>query len=592
MKFLTTLIAGLSAPDTETSLRALLRLAVTLVIAVVAFSLGFHVLMAWEGRDFSWWSSVYWTLVTMSTLGYGDITFDSDVGRMYSLVVLFVGAILILVMLPFTFIQVVYLPWRAATRRAGAPRRLPESVSGHVVIAGLEPVGEALIDRLTAADVPYAVLVDDVEHGLALHDAGFQVAVGSFDDPATYRHVRAQHAAMVFTARADTANTNVAFTVREVADQPLVVATAHSADAVDILELAGCDSVLELGQLVGQAFARRILAPTAHSSVIANLEGLVIAETSAAGTELVGRTLTELGLRRRFGVSVVGVWDRGELHPATPERRVEDISILVLAGTKEQLAAYDAACAPLPPGARTADGSPNGATGPVVILGGGRVGRAAAAALHRAGSPFRIVEKDPQKIRDDHEYVLGDAADLTVLRRAGIDDAPAIVVTTHDDDMNLYLTLYCRRLRPHAEILGRVTLERNLSTMYRAGADFVLSYASTGAAEAWNQLREDSTLLLAEGLVVFRMPTPPALVGRTLREAHIPRATGCYVVGIVDDSVVETDLDLDAPLPHDVRMVLISTQRGEARFLRRYVAGNRRDGLARWWARLRGRRQW
>ena len=33
-----------------------------------------------EGREFSWWTSVYWTLVTMSTLGFGDIVFTSDLG--------------------------------------------------------------------------------------------------------------------------------------------------------------------------------------------------------------------------------------------------------------------------------------------------------------------------------------------------------------------------------------------------------------------------------------------------------------------------------------------------------------------------------
>jgi voltage-gated potassium channel len=128
VKFLTTLIAGLSAPDNEASVRALVRLSGLIVGAVALFSVGFHAIMAFEGRDYSWWTSVYWTLVTMSTLGYGDITFLSDLGRMYSLVVLFAGAILILVMMPFTFIQVVYLPWRSAMRRAGAPRELPASI--------------------------------------------------------------------------------------------------------------------------------------------------------------------------------------------------------------------------------------------------------------------------------------------------------------------------------------------------------------------------------------------------------------------------------------------------------------------------------
>lgn len=584
MKFLTTLIAAMSAPDNEASVRALVRLVAILVVSVALFSIGFHVLMAYEGRDFSWWTSVYWTLVTMSTLGYGDITFVSDLGRMYSLVVLFAGAILILVMLPFTFIQVVYLPWRAATRRASAPRSLPESMSGHVIIAGLDPVGEALIDRLTAAGTPYTLLVDDVEEGLGLHDQDFRVAVGAYDDPTTYRRIRADQSAMLFTARPDTTNTNIAFTLREVTDRPTVIATAVDADSVDIIELAGADRVLQLGELLGGAFARRILSTSAEGSILARFENLVIAEASAAGTELVGRSLLELGLRRRFGVTVVALWDRGSLQMATPQHEVQETTILLLAATEEQLDAYNESVAPDVDGVSARGGD----QGHVVIIGGGRVGRATAAALDAAATPFRVVERLPERIPDDQRWIRGDAADRETLRRAGIEQASAVAITTHDDDTNLFLTLYCRKLRPHVEILGRVTVDRNLSTMHRAGADFVLSYASAGATEVWNSLRGDSTVLLAEGLVMFRVTVPQQLTRQPLRETHIPRETGCYVVGVGRGGEIRTDIDLDEPLPRDSQIILIGTDEGEERFLRTYVSGDDDRSIG-WPFRLPGR---
>jgi voltage-gated potassium channel len=582
VKFLTTLIAAMSAPAAEGSMRALLRLVGVLFVSVLLFSIGFHEVMELEGREFSWWSSVYWTVVTMTTLGYGDITFESDLGRMYSLVVLLAGAVLILILLPFTFIQVVYLPWRAATRQAGAPRRLPEDTSGHVILTELEPVTDALIDRLEAAGVPYALVVDDVDRGVTLHDAGYRVAVGGLDDPETYRAVRADRAAMLFTAQPDETNTNIVFTWREVAEDALVVATAKSADAVDILELVGSDRVLQLEEVLGQAFARRILAPTARSSVVATFEDLVVAEASATGTELVGRSLQELGFRRRFGLSVIGVWDRGTLHAATPELVVDERAILVLVGTREQIERYDIEAE------RGADPSARPhLDGPVVILGGGRVGRAAARALREAGTEVCIVERRPDRVRGDASYVVGDAADREVLRRAGIDRAPAVVITTHDDDTNIYLTLYCRRLRPDVEILGRVTSDRNLSTMHRAGADLVLSYASTGATEVWNVLRgDDSTLLLAEGLLLFRAPVSDRLAGRPLRETDIRPATGCTVVGIRQNGRTRTDIGPDTVLPADAAVVLLGDDEAEERFLRRYVSSDQR-GLSRVWRRLR-----
>jgi voltage-gated potassium channel len=142
----------------------------------------------------SWWSSVYWTVVTMTTLGFGDITFESDLGRMYSVLVLLTGSLLILVMLPFTFIQYVYVPWRDAMPRASAPRELPASMEGHVILTGLEPMEHVLIDRARSTGVPYVVLVEDLEHALALNDQGYRVMVGALDDPETYRGVRASQA--------------------------------------------------------------------------------------------------------------------------------------------------------------------------------------------------------------------------------------------------------------------------------------------------------------------------------------------------------------------------------------------------------------
>lgn len=580
VKFLTTLLSALSAQEAGTSVRALARLVAVLVVSVAAFSVGFHEVMAYEGRAFSWPTSVYWTVVTMTTLGYGDITFATDLGRMYSLLVLLVGSVLILVLLPFTFIQVVYLPWRRATRRAGAPRSLPASVRDHVVLAGLGPVTEALVDRLRAAGVRHVLLEADVEQALALHDRGYRVAVGDLDDPETYRAVGAERAAMLVAARGDEANTNTVFTWREVTDAGRIVATARSDDAVDILELVGTDHVLRPAEVLGAAFARRILVPSARSTVVARFGDLVVAEVSVTGTRLVGRSLAELRLRQQCGVTVAAVIDRGVLQPGGPDVVVEESAILVLVGTPGQLAAYDEAVDP-------DSGGADAAPGLVLVLGGGRVGRATARALQAAGTPCRVVERDPGRRRCDAEYVIGDAADRDVLDRAGLADATAVVVTTHDDDVNVYLTLYCRRLRPDVEVLGRVNVDRNLTTMHRAGADMVLSYASTGATEVWNFLRGTSTLLLAEGLVLFRVPVPSGLAGRTLAETDVRQRTGCTVVGVVRDGTTSTDVDPGTVLPAGGEVVLVGTDDAEERFLRVYVAhAIAGDGLL---ARLRRR---
>ena len=47
----------------------------------------------------------------MTTLGFGDVTFTTDVGRLFSIVVLLSGVVLLLVVLPFLFIRLFYARW-------------------------------------------------------------------------------------------------------------------------------------------------------------------------------------------------------------------------------------------------------------------------------------------------------------------------------------------------------------------------------------------------------------------------------------------------------------------------------------------------
>lgn len=125
MKALPLILSYLAGSLRRRNVRLLLVLVVLFVALVAIYSVSFHVLMDREGQSHSWATSVYWTLVTMTTLGFGDITFQSDAGRLFSVVVLLSGSIFLLVLLPFTFIQFVFVPWMSARRRDERPASCP-----------------------------------------------------------------------------------------------------------------------------------------------------------------------------------------------------------------------------------------------------------------------------------------------------------------------------------------------------------------------------------------------------------------------------------------------------------------------------------
>ena len=434
MKSLSLILNFLASPSRRRNLLSLGRLIIGFVAMVMIYTVIFHWLMQAEGQQHSWLTGIYWVLVVMSTLGFGDITFQSDIGRLFSVVVLLSGSVFMLILLPFMLIQFFYVPWLDAQASARAPRKLSDKSSGHVILTGLGSVERSLIRMFQREAVQYVVLVGELTEALQLHDEGFVVMHGDVDDPATYSHARVEHSAMVVATQRDTTNTNIAFTVREISTKVSIVAVASAQASVDILQLAGANHVLQLGDMLGQAFARRVFGRDARSLVIGQFGDLLIAEAAAAGTPMVGRKLSEIRLTDHARVNVIGVWNRGDFSIAGPETLIESSTVLLMAGTRDELDEYDSLFCLY----RTQDAA-------AIILGAGRVGRATGRELAVLSTNYRIVDRNPERIRDPEHYILGDAADLEVLERAGIMNCTSVVITTHDDDVNVYLAIYCRK---------------------------------------------------------------------------------------------------------------------------------------------------
>jgi voltage-gated potassium channel len=549
------------------TLRHLLKLVVTVLLFVALSSMVFHVLMEREGRGevYQWFDGIYWTMVTMTTLGYGEITFHSGLGKLFSICVMLFGMMSMLVILPFAFIRFAYEPWMEAQNVARTPKSLPEETREHVIITNLDPVSRALIHKLEQYTIPYAVLVDDKDEALRLHDQGIAVAVGSSDDPEAFQNVRVEQAAMVVATGKDEANANIAFTVRELVDNRVrVVTLAKSEASIDILELAGSRNVIRLGEMMGQFLARRTIGNDALAHVIGHFDELLIAEAMVTGTPLVGKTLAECNFLEMTRTSVVGVWDRGEYKGAGPDTAISESTVLVMAGSKEVIQNYNEVFCIY----HTEESH-------VVIIGGGRVGRATARALAKRGLRYTIVEEMPERIRNDKYYVEGSAARIEVLEDAKINEASTVIITTGEDDTNIYLTLYCRKLCPEIQIISRANTERNVGTLHRAGADFVASYASMGANMIFNLLKHSDILMVAEGLNVFRVELPEHLEGRTLVESEIRQRTGCSVIAIqreVDGSDKHLiHFDPTEALREGDELVLIGNIESEETFIKTFL---------------------
>src|SRR5688572_12485229 len=306
MKYLSSQIGFLFAEgETRGNLAALLKYFAFLVLLVTAYAVLFHLIMGRiEGQQHSWITGFYWTLVVMTTLGFGDITFTSDVGRLFSILVLLSGVVFLLVMLPFLFIRLFYAPWLESRMRLRAPREVRAGTRGHVIITEYDAVAAGLVERLNAAAIPYFIVEPDAAKAARFVSDDLSVIAGENDSRATYERLQTPAARLVVANCEDTANTNITLTVREVAPQVHIAAVVEEEDSIDILRLSGATTVLPLKRQLGESLANRVDAGRAEAHVVGSFRSLQIAELPVHDTPLAGVLVRDTHLRERTGLSV------------------------------------------------------------------------------------------------------------------------------------------------------------------------------------------------------------------------------------------------------------------------------------------------
>ena len=160
----------------------------------------------------------------------------------------------------------------------------------------------------------------------------------------------------------------------------------------------------------------------------------------------------------------------------------------------------------------------------------------------------------------------GDAADRTLLGEAGVGQVSSVLLTTNDDAMNIYLAVYCRRLNPSLRIVSRITHERNVEAIHRAGADFVLSYTTLGVESVMSLLRGYELVVLGEGVELFSIAVPSSLNGRRLGESGIGSDTGMSVVALDRAGTLVTSLSRETPLEKDAMLVMLGSLEQRRKF--------------------------
>jgi voltage-gated potassium channel len=116
----------------------------------------------------------------------------------------------------------------------------------------------------------------------------------------------------------------------------------------------------------------------------------------------------------------------------------------------------------------------------VILCGFGRNGQQAARTLKNHNMPFVVIEKHESLLEKalpmfpELIYLIGDATDDEVLKRAGIEKAIALITALPVDADNVFIVLSARALNPKIQIISRASEDGSYPKLKKAGADNII----------------------------------------------------------------------------------------------------------------------
>ncbi len=322
-------------PEVPGELRLRLIRAITLLASIFVISV--CGLMWIEGWDL--WRAFFFTLITVTTVGYGDEGI-SVVGQRFATLLL-VGGI---GTASYTFALVVQA---MVTNQFAWRRRMQtriDKLEGHVLVCGFGRMGRTICDELDAVGHPFVVIECDLSVASEAIERGFAVVHGSATEDGVLTRAgvkRASH--LVCATDRESENIVATLSARQLCSKIQIIARAEHAEEIRKLRLAGATRTVAPFHLGGLEIANAITRPrvadflassTRARSAVALAEILI-----AADSPLVGRTLADCGSREASRVSFVTL-ERENGEALTPPRGGLELAagdLLIAAGDPDQI---------------------------------------------------------------------------------------------------------------------------------------------------------------------------------------------------------------------------------------------------------------
>ncbi|HEY7181526.1 MAG TPA: potassium channel protein, partial [Blastocatellia bacterium] len=227
------------------------------VLATVFFgTVGYRALEGW-----SWFDGLYMTVITLATIGYGEVRPLTPAGRVFTIILIVVGVTVFGFLISILTKAVVETEIASVLGR----RRLYKDISqlkDHYILCGAGRVGARVIDELKRKGVDYLVIERDEMVAEKLLTKGHLVLIGDATDEAVLEGARVRAAkALITAASTDAENVYITLTARGMNPALYIVTRANDQAAERQLMRAGANKVISPVLIGSHRMAQAALTP-------------------------------------------------------------------------------------------------------------------------------------------------------------------------------------------------------------------------------------------------------------------------------------------------------------------------------------------
>ncbi len=304
---------------------------------VLFYSVVFMNLMRiYEHRDFDLITAIYWVIVSMTTVGYGDIIFTSTAGHLFSILVTLSGVFMIFALL----FPLVITPQLEQIIRKELPGKVPLDLKSHIIICGYNQLVETLIVELDEYKIPFVVIDDNEKNIKDLLSRKIICVHGEASDENVLLNSNICSGQILIANQNDEKNAGIILTAKELCSIKVISLVEDVAKA-GYLKYAGADQVISPKTLFGTYIGRKAVDPlTDHlAGATRFFENLNIVEFPIyPGSSLISKKLKDAKIRKITGANIVGLWTAGRLSlNPKPDDIIKESSVLLAVGTQKQL---------------------------------------------------------------------------------------------------------------------------------------------------------------------------------------------------------------------------------------------------------------